>query len=282
MATRTNGSIKPATNELRPLPKALTGIQGLDEVTQGGLPRGRPSLVCGPAGCGKTLLAMEFLVRGITQFGEPGVFVAFEETREDLVANVASLGFDLARLEADGKLVIDHVQVDGGEILEAGDWDLEGLFIRLGASIDAVGATRVVIDTIETLFEACKDTATLRSELRRLFLWLKARVVTAVGDAHPPGRLPEGKGVTAMFTSLGTDGQAPTNHLVASLINAWLLVRTLEGNGEHNRVLTVHGSRGMPHSNQVREFLITDRGVELADVYVGPLGGSQGKPGART
>jgi hypothetical protein len=98
----------------------------------------------------------------------------------------------------------------------------------------------------------------------------------------PPGRLPEGKGVTAMFTSLGTDGQAPTNHLVASLIDTWLLVRTLEGNGEHNRVLTVHRSRGMPHSNQVREFLITDRGVELADVYVGPLGGSQGKPGART
>jgi hypothetical protein len=139
-----------------------------------------------------------------------------------------------------------------------------------------------VIDTIETLFEACKDTATLRSELRRLFLWLKARVVTAVGDAHPPGRLPEGKGVTAMFTSLGTDGQAPTNHLVAPLIDTWLLVRTLEGNGEHNRVLTVHRSRGIPHSNQVREFLITDRGVELADVYVGPLGGSRGKPGART
>ena len=466
------------------LVKAPTGIRGLDEVTGGGLPRGRPTLVCGPAGSGKTLLAMEFLVRGITQFDEPGVFVAFEETREDLVANVASLGFDLAGFEADGKLTVDHVNVVAAELVAAGDWDLEGLFIRLGAAIDTVGAKRVVIDTIETLFGAFTDVGKLRSELQRLFLWLKARGVTAVitaergdgpltrhgieeyvsdcvivldhvvteetsirrlrvlkyrGSLHGTNQYPfligehgisvqpitslglqhgvsrervptgvdrldamlggggpyrgssvlvngtagagkstlaatfcdaacrrggraiyfafaesqnqiirnmrsvgidldgwvregllqfrcvrpsllgleahlaamqmlvedfapavvvvdpisdlvgtsrdvrsmltrqvdflKARRVTAMFTSLDAEGQRePTDQLVASLIDTCLLVRTLEGNGEHNRVLSVLKSRGMAHSNQVREFLLTDRGIELADVYVGPQG----------
>jgi circadian clock protein KaiC len=471
---------------LSALPKAATGIRGLDEVTGGGLPRGRPTLVCGPAGSGKTLLAMEFLVRGITDFGEPGVFLAFEETREDLVANVASLGFDLAAFEADGMLVLDHVNVVASELVEAGDWDLEGLFIRLGAAIESVGATRVVIDTIETLFGAFQDAATLRSELQRLFLWLKARGLTAVitgergegqltrhgieeyvsdcvivldhmvteqtstrrlrvlkyrGSLHGTNEYPfligergisvqpitslglqhavsservstgvdrldamlgghgpfrgssilvtgasgtgkstlaaqfcdaacargertiyfafeesqeqiirnmssvgldlgqwvkqgllqfrcvrptllgleghllavqnlvedfdpsiivmdpisdlvengrsgsvgamltrqadflKARGVTAMFTNLAGDGQGEaTDQMVASLIDTDLLVRTLEGNGEHNRVLSVLKSRGMAHSNQVREFLLTDRGIELADVYVGPQG----------
>jgi len=169
-----------AAGTLTPLPKTPTGIHGLDDVTGGGLPRGRPTLVCGPAGCGKTLLGMEFLVRGITEYGENGVFMAFEETREDLIANVASLGFDLARFEADGRLAIDHVNIDPSELVQAGGWDLEGLFIRLGASIDEVGAHRVVIDTIENLFGAFSDTATLRAELRRLFRWLKDRGVTVV------------------------------------------------------------------------------------------------------
>src|ERR1700733_14291262 len=136
------------------LAKAPTGIRGLDEITGGGLPRGRPTLVCGPAGSGKTLFAMEFLVRGIIQFNEPGVFIAFEETHDDLVANVASLGFDLAALEADGLLVVDHVKVVAAELVEAGAWDLDGLFIRLGAAVAAGGASGVVIDTIETLFGA--------------------------------------------------------------------------------------------------------------------------------
>jgi circadian clock protein KaiC len=116
-----------AAPQLAALPKSPTGIMGLDEVTQGGLPRGRPSLVCGPAGCGKTLLAVEFLVRGIGQFGEPGVFVAFEETRDDLVANVASMGFDLARFESEGMLVVDHVSVVPNQMTETGDRDLEAL-----------------------------------------------------------------------------------------------------------------------------------------------------------
>jgi len=486
MAPSTKQRTPQAIGGLTTLPKAATGIRGLDEVTGGGLPEGRPTLVCGPAGSGKTLLAMEFLVRGITDFREPGVFMAFEETREDLVANVASLGFDLSAFEAEGMLVVDHVNVVASELVEAGDWDLDGLFIRLGAAIDAVGATRVVIDTIETLFGAFKDAATLRSELQRLFVWLKARGVTVVitgergegqltrhgieeyvsdcvivldhlvteqtatrrlrilkyrGSLHGTNEYPfligergisvqpitsvglqhavsservstgvdrldvmlggegpfqgssvlvtgtagtgkstlaaqfcdaacsrgeraiyfafeesqdqiirnmssvgmdlgrwvkdgllmfrcvrptllgleghllavqnlvedfdpavivmdpisdlvgtgpgrsvtamltrqvdflKARGVTAMFTTLAREGQQDvTDQLVASLIDTGLLLRTLEGNGEHNRVLSVLKSRGMAHSNQVREFLLTDRGIELADVYVGPQG----------
>jgi circadian clock protein KaiC len=471
--------------EPRQLPKTPTGIRGLDEVTHGGLPQGRPSLICGPAGSGKTMLAMEFLVRGIVEYGEAGVFIAFEETRADLVANVASLGFDLAELEAEGTLVLDHVDVVANEMVETGEWDLEALFIRLGAAIDSVGAKRIVIDTIETLFGAFKDAATLRAEIQRLFLWLKDRGVTAVitgergegtltrhgieeyvsdcvivldhlvaeetstrrlrvlkyrGSLHGTNEYPfligergitvspitslglqhdvsnrrvstgvdrldamlggegpyrgssvlvsgtagtgkstlaahfcnaacergerailfafeesqdqiirnmgsvgmdlarwvddgllifrcvrpsllgleghlaamqtlvdefdpdvvaldpisdlvgvgtgrdvtrmltrqvdflKGRGVTAVFTSLAADEREPTNHLVASLIDTWLHVRTLEGNGEHNRALSVLKSRGMAHSNQVREYLITDTGVQLSDVYVGPQG----------
>lgn len=468
----------------RLLPKAATGISGLDEVTGGGLPRGRPTLVCGPTGCGKTLLAMEFLIRGITQFNEPGVFVAFEESAADLTANVASLGFDLAQFEANGQLVIDYFNMVGGVMEEAGDWNLDGLFVRLGAAIDTVGAKRVVIDTIEALFGALSNTATLRAELRRLFGWLKDRGVTAVitgergdgtltrhgieeyisdcvivldhrvteqtstrrlrilkyrGSLHGTDEYPfligesgvsvlpvtslglqhgvstervstgvarldamlggggfykgstvlvngtagtgksslaaqfcdaacgrgeramyfafeeseaeivrnmssvgidlrqwvnadllrfrcfrpslfgleahlfamqkfvgefdpavvvmdpvsdllrigtgadvsamltrqvdflKAKGVTALFTSLHSDA-AQADQQIASLVDTWLLVKSVEGNGEHNRVLYVLKSRGMAHSNQIREFLLTGQGIELADVYVGPQG----------
>ncbi|MEA2479025.1 MAG: circadian clock protein KaiC [Thermoleophilaceae bacterium] len=473
------------TKSLHALPKAATGISGLDEVTRGGLPAGRPTLVCGPAGCGKTLLAMEFLVRGITEFGDPGVFVAFEESAPDLTANVASLGFDLAQLEADGRLVIDHVNAVAAEMDEAGDWDLDGLFLRLGAAIDRVGAKRIVIDTIETLFGAFSNTALLRSELRRLFAWLKEREVTAVitaergdgtltrhgieeyvsdcvivldhrvteqtstrrlrilkyrGSVHGTNEYPfligesglsvlpvtslglqhsvsaervstgvarldsmlgdggfykgstvlvngtagtgkstlaaqfcdaacargeraiyfafeeseaeivrnmlsvgvelrrwveagllqfrcfrpsllgleahlfamqkavgefgpaivvmdpvsdllrvgtgadvaamltrqvdflKTRGVTALFTSLHAAQAAEADQQLASLVDTWLLVKTMEGNGELNRVLYVLKSRGTAHSNQIREFLLTDQGIELADVYVGPQG----------
>jgi circadian clock protein KaiC len=165
---------------LRNLRKAATGISGLDEVTGGGLPAGRPTLVCGPAGCGKTLLATEFLIRGITEFDEPGVFVSFEETVDELVENVASLGFDLQELQDRRLLVMDHIQLAPGDLDETGAWDLSGLFIRLGAAIDEVGAKRVVLDTVETLFGAFDNTAILRAELSRLFGWLKERGVTTV------------------------------------------------------------------------------------------------------
>jgi circadian clock protein KaiC len=479
-----NGS--PTTPGLTPLAKAPTGISGLDEVTGGGLPKGRSSLVCGPAGCGKTLLAMEFLMRGVVQFDEPGVFVAFEESADDLVANFASLGFDLAAAEADSRLVIDHVKVPTADMAETRNWDLDGLFLRLGGAIDAVGAKRVVLDTLENLFGAFADTATLRSELHRLFSWLKQRGITAVitgergdgtltrhgieeyvsdcvivldhrvteqtstrrlrilkyrGSLHGTNEYPfligdsgmsvlpitslgsrhtisaerastgvarldamlgdggfykgstvlisgtagtgkstlaaqfcdatcrrgeramyfafeeseaeiirnmasvgihlrqwvdagllefrcsrpsilgleahlfamqkfvgefapsavvmdpvsdflrvgtdmdvsamltrqvdflKANGVTALMTSLTSNAQpAQADQELASLVDTWLLVKSMEGNGEHNRVLYVLKSRGMPHSNQIREFLLTSQGIELADVYVGPQG----------
>ncbi len=162
------------------LPKSRTGIQGLDEITGGGLPAGRPTLVCGSAGSGKTMLAMEFLVRGATQFGEPGVFMMFEENAAEIAANVRSLGFDLEKLAAQKKLVLDHVHIERSEIEETGEYDLEGLFIRLGHAVKSVGAKRVVLDTVEALFSGLPNHAILRAELRRLFRWLKDRGLTAV------------------------------------------------------------------------------------------------------
>jgi len=160
------------------LAKVLTGIDGLDEITEGGFPKGRPVLVCGNAGCGKTLMGLQFIVKGITEYNEPGVVMSFEETAADLEKNVSSLGFDLKKLEADKKLKIDYVRVERSEIEETGEYDLEGLFVRLNYAIESVGAKRVLLDTIESLFSGVDNQAVLRSEIRRLFQWLKDKGVT--------------------------------------------------------------------------------------------------------
>ena len=162
------------------LEKSPTGINGLDDITYGGLPKGRPTLIYGSAGCGKTLMAMEFLVKGAEKYNEPGVFMAFEETEEELAKNFASLGFDLDDLTARNKLVVDYVYIERSEIEETGEYDLEGLFIRLGSAIDSIGAKRVALDTLEVLFSGFQNSAILRSELRRLFRWLKSKGVTAI------------------------------------------------------------------------------------------------------
>jgi circadian clock protein KaiC len=171
---------KPTTTPRPQLPKSPTGIQGLDEITDGGLPTGRPTLVCGDAGCGKTLLAMEFLVRGATDFDEPGVFMTFEESAQELTDNVASIGFDLPSLIRRKKLILDYVHLERSEIAETGEFNLEGIFIRLGHAIDSIGAKRVVLDTIESLFSALPNPTILRAEIRRLFRWLKEKGVTAI------------------------------------------------------------------------------------------------------
>jgi circadian clock protein KaiC len=473
--------------KLQLLPKCPTGIRGLDEITGGGLPRGRPTLICGSAGCGKTLMAAEFLVRGAAVYGEPGVLMAFEETEAELEANVASLGFDLAGLVRRRKIVIDYVHIEPGEIHESGEYDLEGLFVRLNYAIDSIGAKRVVLDTLEALFGGLRNELVLRAELRRLFRWLKDKGVTAVitaergreqltrhgleeyvsdcvilldhrvddqiatrhlrvvkyrGALHGTNEFPfligsdgisvlpitslalnhkvsreriatgikrldamlggqgffrgssilltgtpgtgktiiasnfaqaacrrgeralffsfeespnqiirnmhsiglrlnplvksgllrfqsarpslyglemhlatifreiadfkpsvviidpitslldggsgsEGKGmvtrlidflkagqVTSLFTSLTQGGHAlqQSEAAMSSLMDAWILLQDFEGNGERNRVLYVLKARGMAHSNQIREFLISDRGVDLVDAYIGPSG----------
>jgi circadian clock protein KaiC len=162
------------------LQKSKSGIDGLDEITGGGFPKGRPTLICGSAGCGKTLMGIQFLVRGIMEYNEPGVFMSFEESPKDLSQNVRSLGFDLDKMISQKKLRIDHIVIEKSEIEETGEYDLEGLFIRLNHAIDAIGAKRVVLDTIESLFGGLDNTSILRAELRRLFQWLKTKGVTAI------------------------------------------------------------------------------------------------------
>jgi circadian clock protein KaiC len=178
----------------RQLRKCPTGIKGLDDITGGGVPRGRSTLVMGNAGCGKTLLGAEFLVRGVLEHGEPGLFMVFEETAEELAQNVYSLGWDLKAFIADGQLVVDHVHLDPQEIIETGAYNLEGLFVRLAAGIEAVGARRVVLDTVESLFSGFRDTTLLRAELRRLIRWLKDRGITCLltGELGPDGNTRHG------------------------------------------------------------------------------------------
>ncbi len=228
--------------------KAPTGIAGLDEITAGGLPAGRPTLICGSAGCGKTLMAMEFLVRGATEFGEPGVFVSFEEGAEELGENVRSLGFDLDELAAQDKLVVDYVHVERGEIEETGEYDLEGLFIRLGFAIDSIGAKRVVLDTLEVLFGGLQNESILRSELRRLFRWLKE------------------KGVTAVITGERGDG-ALTRHGLEEYVSDCVILldhRVIEQLA--TRRLRVVKYRGSIHGTNEYPFLIDERGIEVLPV----------------
>ena len=237
-----------STAPTAPLPKCPTGIQGLDEVTDGGFPRGRPTLVCGGAGCGKTLLAAEFLVRGATQFDEPGVLMCFEETEAELEANVASLGFDLAGLVRRKKLLVDHVRVERSEIQETGEYDLEGLFVRLNHAIDAIGAKRVVLDTIEGLFAALPNEAILRAELRRLFRWLKDKGMTAVITAER-GR--------DQLTRKGLDEYvSDCVILLDHRVNEQIATR-------HLRVVKYRGSQ---HGTNEYPFLIGDDGISVLPI----------------
>ncbi len=230
------------------LAKTPTGIQGLDEITGGGLPRGRPTLVCGSAGCGKTLLAMEFLVRGITQFGEPGVFMAFEETAAELTQNVRSLGFDLDELVDQKQLAVDFVRIERNEIEETGEYDLEGLFVRLNYAIDSVGAKRVVLDTIETLFSGLSNVAILRGELRRLFRWLKD------------------KGVTAVITGERGDGQLTRHGLEEYVSDCVILLDHRVVDQVSTRRLRVVKYRGTTHGTNEYPFLIDEDGISVLPV----------------
>src|SRR5579871_4513393 len=240
-----NGGQSVATPSL---PKAPTGIQGLDEVTGGGLPRGRPTLVCGGAGCGKTLFAMEFLVRGVVEYGEPGVFMAFEETAAELAQNVRSLGFDLDELAKQKKLSVDFVQIERSEIDETGDYDLESLFIRLGAAIDGIGAKRVVLDTIENLFAGLKNQGILRAELRRLFRWLKD------------------KGVSAVITAERGEGTLTRQGLEEYVSDCVILLDHRVTEQVSTRRLRVVKYRGSVHGTNEYPFLIDEHGFSVLPI----------------
>ena len=230
------------------LAKAPTGIVGFDAITFGGLPKGRPSLLCGRAGCGKTLFAMTFLVEGITAFNEPGVFMSFEETGDDLAQNIASLGHDLSALAAAGKLVMDYVRIERGEFEEAGEYDLEGLFVRLGYAIRTVGAKRVVLDTLEALFSGLQNMAVLRSELRRLFGWLKEQ------------------GVTAVITAERGESGLTRHGLEEYVSDCVILLDNRVHDGVTTRRLRVVKYRGSAHGTNEYPFLIDEQGISVLPV----------------
>jgi len=227
------------------LPKCPTGIQGLDQITGGGLPKARPTLVCGSAGCGKTLLAMEFLVRGAQQYKEPGVFVSFEESEQELMDNVISLGWDLEDLINQKKLLLDHIYIEPSEIQETGEYDLEGLFIRLGHAIESVNAKRVALDTLEALFGGFKSDFIMRTELRRLFHWLKDKGVTAVVT----GELGEGNLTRYGIEEYVSDCVIMLDHRMRQQVGT--------------RRIRVVKYRGSPHGTNEYPFLVGERGLSV-------------------
>ena len=230
------------------LPKSPTSIEGLDEITGGGLPKGRPTLVCGGAGCGKTLLAMEFLVRGATQYNEPGVFISFEETAKELTANVASLGFDLDNLVERKKIWLEHIHIERGEIEQSGEYDLEGLFIRIHLAIETIGAKRVVMDTIESLFSELPNPLILRAELRRLFRWLKR------------------KGVTTIITAERGEGSLTRQGLEEYVSDCVILLDHRVNDQSSIRRLRIVKYRGSTHGTNEYPFLIDEDGFSVLPV----------------
>jgi circadian clock protein KaiC len=248
MAMATNVNTSNRSRAARELPKTPTGIAGFDEITRGGLPKGRPALICGGAGCGKTLFAAEFLVRGAREFNEPGVFVAFEETQEELTRNVASLGFDLNQLIRQKKLFVDYVRIERSEIQETGEFDLEGLFIRLNHAIDSIGAKRVVLDTLEALFSALQNELILRAELRRLFRWLK------------------NKGVTAVITAERGQGALTRYGLEEYVADCVVLLDNRVVDQITTRRLRVVKYRGSFHGGDEYPFLIGENGISVLPV----------------
>jgi circadian clock protein KaiC len=237
-----------STNKLQQLTKCPTGIRGLDEITNGGLPKGRPSLVCGNSGCGKTIVGMEFLLHGAIEYNEPGVFVSFEETAEELAHNFASLGFDLGDLIARSLISVDYVYIERSEIEESGEYDLDGLFVRLGYAIDTIGAKRVVLDTLEVLFAGLSDTGMLRAELRRLFRWLKD------------------KGVTAIITGERGESMLTRYGLEEYVADCVILLDLRVSEQIATRRLRIVKYRGTTHGTDEYPFLIDESGISILPV----------------
>jgi circadian clock protein KaiC len=228
--------------------KSASGIQGLDEITGGGLPRGRTTIVCGGPGCGKTMLGIEFLVRGAVQFDEPGVLMAFEETPNDIASNVASLGFDIEDLAAKKKLFLDYISVEPSEMQETGEYDLEGLFLRLQNAVETVGAKRVMFDTLEALFTGFSNPGILRSEFRRLFRWLKER------------------GLTAIVTAERGEGTLTRHGLEEYVSDCVVLLDHRIQEQTSVRRMRIVKYRGTKHGADEYPFLIDERGMSVLPV----------------
>ncbi|MEI9945271.1 MAG: circadian clock protein KaiC [Chitinophagaceae bacterium] len=233
---------------MKSISKAKTGINGLDEITEGGLPQGRPTLICGGPGCGKTLMALEFIVKGATLYNEPGVFMAFEEKASELSANVASLGFDLDKLQRSKKLRLDYVHIDRSEIEETGEYDLDGLFIRLEHAINSIGAKRIVLDTIENLFSGLTNQGIIRAELRRLFRWIKD------------------KGITAIVTGERGDGSLTRHGLEEYVSDCVILLDHRIIDQISTRRLRIVKYRGSVHGTNEYPFLIDEDGITVLPV----------------
>jgi len=267
----------PPKKKTMPLEKCPTGIRGLDDITRGGLPRGRTTLVCGGTGCGKTLLALEFIVRGIHEFDEPGVFMSFEETSEELFKNVASLGFDLEGLVRRKKLAMDYVLVERSEIEETGEYDLEGLFIRLNSMIVATGAKRVGIDSLEALFAGIPNEAILRAELRRLFRWLKDKGVTTVIT----GEQGENELTRHGLEEYVSDCVISLNHRMVNRVGTRFLriVKyrgSSHGTNEYPTMIDEHGLSVLPISSLGLDYPVTTKrvstGIDRLDAMLGGQG----------
>jgi circadian clock protein KaiC len=240
--------LRAKPGDLPTIGKSPTGVGGLDEVTQGGLPQGRPTLLCGSAGCGKTLFGMTFLYNGAVEYNEPGVFVSFEEQPEDLIKNVGSLNYDIEKLIAENKLAIDHIEIERTKIAESGEYDLEGLFIRLGFAIDSIAAKRVVVDTIETLFSGLENEQLLRSELRRLFEWLKT------------------KGVTAIITGERGEGTLTRYGLEEYVADCVILLDNRVHDQLSTRRLRIVKYRGSAHGTNEYPFIIDEQGITVMPI----------------
>ena len=241
-------AVKKTMPPTKTIEKVPTGITGLDEITEGGLPQGRPTLICGTAGVGKTLFGLEFILKGAQQYDEPGVIVTFEEKPEDLAMNVASLGYDLKKMQDKGIVSVDHVHVERAEIEETGEYDLEGLFIRLGYAIDSIGAKRVLLDTIENLFAGLSNQGILRAELRRLFNWLKE------------------KNVTAVITAEKGDGTLTRQGLEEYVSDCVIVLDHRVANQVSTRRLRIVKYRGSVHGTNEYPFMIDEEGISVLPV----------------
>jgi circadian clock protein KaiC len=230
--------------------KALTGIKGLDEITGGGLPQNRPTLVCGGPGCGKTLLSMEFIVNGITHFGENGVYITFDESLKDLMENVASIGFDIKGMIEQHSLAVTEIVLPSQNVVEAGDYDLNGLFARIGYAIDTVKAKRVVIDGIETIFSFFSNDSVIRLELKRLFRWLKEKEVTSI-----------------ITCERGEGERLVSRHGIEEYVSDCVILLD-QRIKEQSAIRRLHilKYRGSLHGSNEYPFLVTDKGISILPI----------------